>query len=440
MPESETTRKARDEVQRELDGYRRAVSAYGASGDRLLENHRNGLVGSLRSYFRAVSRDRSQEILEGELERVWYLQKLEREMPSIEAELLPAILSLDGESLGKVDVGSIHQFFMRHVERWEGQANVRAGKENSSTPSAALQSTDRVDDSGGSRPPDGESQPVVPSDGGALERDRLVERIKEFVTDLKNLSPQVWTSLVQAHPLMWWPDDPPPSPSEEALPVDQRWDALVQEIELWFERFDYDKLPAVKAKFLAMRSNTALFKNFETVVIWMQSVLMANGLRITAPRTMNKPSADSEPAVQQKAEPTGQPSTVEGDHGDDALIGAHSVLLQDWAQLEIVFVSDKQINPFVQGTSMEAMNYTEFGLGNRKSEAPRAAWESLRLLAEQGHLDPKAHKSGRPALESRVKEIRKALRRHYCCQGDPFRLDKRTYFPRFRIRCAPSCY
>lgn len=122
--------------------------------------------------------------------------------------------------------------------------------------------------------------------------------------------------------------------------------------------------------------------------------------------------------------------------------GAETKPELDWSEIEISLLSDERVQ-IRSGAKRETLNYAELGLGDRRTQTPNRAWLTLRLLAEKRGLFPipDGAKTGehRVALEKRMQEIRRALRKHFCIPADPLPFVSGTgYQARFKIGRHPA--
>ena len=112
-----------------------------------------------------------------------------------------------------------------------------------------------------------------------------------------------------------------------------------------------------------------------------------------------------------------------------------------WQSIEILFLSDHRIQIRVNGKSMEALNFAEFGFADGRTQNANKAWELLRALAEERGIirDGKAIGEDWSKVEKRIQEIRKVLREYFGLPDDPIPFVEGTgYQSMFKISCAPS--
>jgi len=112
-----------------------------------------------------------------------------------------------------------------------------------------------------------------------------------------------------------------------------------------------------------------------------------------------------------------------------------------WEELEITFISDKQVQIVVAGEIREPLNYDELGFADHRSKNPNKAWLSLKFLADNcGTIsDSIVRKHDRPKIEKRMQAIRAGLRKHFCLEGDPLPYARGTgYQALFKISTSPS--
>lgn len=112
-----------------------------------------------------------------------------------------------------------------------------------------------------------------------------------------------------------------------------------------------------------------------------------------------------------------------------------------WQSIEILFLSDHRIQIRVNGKSMEALNFAEFGFADGRTQNANKAWELLRVLAEERGIirDGKAVGEDWSKVEKRIQEIRKVLREYFGLPNDPIPFVVGTgYQSLFKISCARS--
>ena len=117
-----------------------------------------------------------------------------------------------------------------------------------------------------------------------------------------------------------------------------------------------------------------------------------------------------------------------------------AVLVSQWEQIEITFLSDERIEVSI-GRLRTALNYAEFGLEDRRTHTPNRAWLTLRVLAENRGIlsEAKGRERNWPTVEKRMQEIRKALRAHFRLDSDPLPFDPGIgYRALFKIAVSPS--
>lgn len=104
-----------------------------------------------------------------------------------------------------------------------------------------------------------------------------------------------------------------------------------------------------------------------------------------------------------------------------------------WEAIEIRFLSELTFQAMVDGQVHPPQTYVEagFGDGRHRHGRPKAAWETLRELAESDGVLRTAPKW--PRLEKRIQEIRALLRAHFRLPGDPVPYRDGAYRARFRI-------
>lgn len=112
---------------------------------------------------------------------------------------------------------------------------------------------------------------------------------------------------------------------------------------------------------------------------------------------------------------------------------------RDWTDVEIWFVSDNMFQPVVKGQTQAPQNVAEVGLSDGRSGLPRAAWATLRKLAESGGVILSTPTAAEwPKLEKRIQEIRKVLRVRFGINSDPVPYRDGGYTARFKIGVRPS--
>ena len=91
-----------------------------------------------------------------------------------------------------------------------------------------------------------------------------------------------------------------------------------------------------------------------------------------------------------------------------------------WAQINITFISDHRVQ-IVVGESRENANYGELGFAEARNGNPKAAWETLRTLAERnGVLEYSGiAQDDLLKVEKRVQELRAIFRRKFGLVSDP---------------------
>jgi hypothetical protein len=91
-----------------------------------------------------------------------------------------------------------------------------------------------------------------------------------------------------------------------------------------------------------------------------------------------------------------------------------------WAQINITFISDHRVQ-IVVGESRENANYGELGFADARNGNPKAAWETLRTLAERnGVLEYSGiAQDDLLKVEKRVQELRAIFRRKFGLVSDP---------------------
>jgi hypothetical protein len=114
---------------------------------------------------------------------------------------------------------------------------------------------------------------------------------------------------------------------------------------------------------------------------------------------------------------------------------------ESWDQVEIVFLSERQVQIFIAGAPYKVLNYAEMGFASQKNEKPVLAWDTLLEFARTRGAIRIAFDSRRET-EKRVQEIRSKLKAEFGLATDPFRLVKKTlrnqdepgYHAEFKIR------
>jgi hypothetical protein len=116
-----------------------------------------------------------------------------------------------------------------------------------------------------------------------------------------------------------------------------------------------------------------------------------------------------------------------------------SMSARGWEDVEIRFLSDFTFQAVVNGTVLPPQNYAEMGFGDGRHGRPKAAWDTLRALAESGGVFQSTQTAAAwPKLEKRIQEIRRLLRAHFNLPGDPVPYRPGGYRTRFRIRLSRS--
>jgi hypothetical protein len=113
---------------------------------------------------------------------------------------------------------------------------------------------------------------------------------------------------------------------------------------------------------------------------------------------------------------------------------------RNWESIEILFLSDHRIQIRVNGKSMEALNFAEFGFADGRTQNPNKAWELLRVLAEERGIIRNGNAVGEDwaKVEKRMQEIRKVLREYFALPDDPIPFVGTGYQSRFKISCTRS--
>jgi hypothetical protein len=114
-------------------------------------------------------------------------------------------------------------------------------------------------------------------------------------------------------------------------------------------------------------------------------------------------------------------------------------LPRTWDAVEIRFVSDFTFQAVVNGTVRAPQNYAEVGLGDGRHGRPKAAWETLRALAESGGVVASTRTAADwPRLEKRIQELRRVLQAVFTVPDDPIPYRDGAYRTRFTIRVGSS--
>ena len=112
---------------------------------------------------------------------------------------------------------------------------------------------------------------------------------------------------------------------------------------------------------------------------------------------------------------------------------------RNWDAVEIRFVSDFSFQAEVNGTVRAPQNFAEVGLGDGRHGRPKAAWETLRALAEAGGVLASTRTAADwPRFEKRIQEIRRVLHAVFGVVEDPIPYRDGAYRTRFTIRVGPS--
>jgi hypothetical protein len=112
---------------------------------------------------------------------------------------------------------------------------------------------------------------------------------------------------------------------------------------------------------------------------------------------------------------------------------------RSWDAVEIRFVSDFTFQAVVNGTVRPPQNYAEVGLGDGRHGRPKAAWETLRALAESGGVVASTRTAADwPRLEKRIQELRRVLQAVFTVPDDPIPYRDGAYRTRFTIRVGSS--
>ena len=116
--------------------------------------------------------------------------------------------------------------------------------------------------------------------------------------------------------------------------------------------------------------------------------------------------------------------------------------IQQWADLEIRFISDERVQIFIQGRAGDTRNFAEMGFQDDRGNGrkPNAAWAVLRALAEHNGTLPAEAVLGRQAIQKRAQAIRKVLYAQFGLTENPILFVRRTgYVAAFKITRSPAC-
>jgi hypothetical protein len=196
---------------------------------------------------------------------------------------------------------------------------------------------------------------------------------------------------------------------------------------------------------------------------WLQACKMAREHDpMFAPEPARSPAparaferASDEATAPQTDSPASPPETEGIASSSGALSGAAQVLADaretvarpapspisalGWEHVEIRFLSDFKFQALVNGRVQAPQNYADVGFGDGRHGRPKAAWETLRALAESGGVISSTRTAAEwRKLEKRIQEIRKLLRACFALNGDPVPYVKGGYRTRFKIRLSAS--
>ena len=102
-------------------------------------------------------------------------------------------------------------------------------------------------------------------------------------------------------------------------------------------------------------------------------------------------------------------------------------------------MSDFTFQAVVNGTVRAPQNYAEVGFGDGRHGRPKAAWETLRALAESGGVVASTRTAADwPRLEKRIQELRRVLQAVFKVPEDPIPYRDGAYRTRFTIRVGSS--
>jgi hypothetical protein len=124
---------------------------------------------------------------------------------------------------------------------------------------------------------------------------------------------------------------------------------------------------------------------------------------------------------------------------EPSTVAVQNALPRNWDAVEIRFVSDFTFQAVVNGTVRPPQNYAEVGLGDGRHGRPKAAWETLRTLAESGGVVASTRTAADwPRLEKRIQELRRVLQAVFKVPDDPIPYRDGAYRTRFTIRVGRS--
>jgi hypothetical protein len=141
---------------------------------------------------------------------------------------------------------------------------------------------------------------------------------------------------------------------------------------------------------------------------------------------------------------TAEARNIEARHSATIQREPQTPSLEKWDLLRVSFVSDQRLQFFIDGQPSDTYNYAELGFADgrsRKGNKPKAAWETVKLLAQCGgtisyvlntRIDWRR-------IEKRIEEIREMLRTKFAIQDDPIPYVRGTgYVAQFKIDLAAS--
>jgi hypothetical protein len=171
---------------------------------------------------------------------------------------------------------------------------------------------------------------------------------------------------------------------------------------------------------------------------WVQACEIARGghdgmFAREAPTSLDQPRP-AETAAGETAAPR-----PDSPHEPAAPPAQDSMSARGWEDVEIRLLSDFTFQAVINGTIRPPQNYADVGFGDARHGRPKAAWETLRALAESGGVIASTRTAADwRKLEKRIQEIRKLLRACFALTGDPVPFVKGGYRTRFKIGVSAS--
>jgi hypothetical protein len=173
---------------------------------------------------------------------------------------------------------------------------------------------------------------------------------------------------------------------------------------------------------------------------WLQACRIARGIdpMLRPPETSTWPVPAR--AVETASDAVAAPRTDSPLPREPVAPPAHGPMsARGWEDVEIRFLSDFTFQALINGTVQAPQNYADVGFSDGRHGRPKAAWETLRALAECGGVISSTRTAAEwSKLEKRIQEIRTLLRACFALTGDPVPYVKGGYRTRFKIRVSAS--